>query len=356
MTTAGAPRLDSAGPIRAGEELDIAKVDAWLKERVELKGMPKVTQYSGGASNWTYRLEYENSDLILRRPPAGTKAKSAHDMGREYTVQKALAPVFPYVPEMVAHATDTSIIGVEFYVMKRIAGIIPRATLGVALDTDKTRELCLNVIDTLIALHKVDVNASGLSSLGKGAGYSARQIKGWSDRYQKARTWNVPKYTGIMSWLEKNTPEDVATCVVHNDFRFDNVVLDPSQPTKVIGVLDWELATLGDPLMDLGNSLAYWVQADDDFFARKTRRQPTHLPGMLTRREVVDYYCEKMALSPKNWAFYEVYGLFRLAGILQQINYRYHHKQTRNPAFKHFWLLVNYFHWRCSRIIRESGR
>jgi len=348
--------VDIAGAIRAGEELDAARVDEWLKPLVPgLAGSPKVTQFSGGASNWTYRLEYENHDLILRRPPAGTKAKSAHDMGREYKVQKALAPVFPYVPEMIAHCTDLSVIGVEFYVMRRIAGIIPRAKLGVSMSAEDTRTLCLHVIDTLIDLHKVDVEKSGLSSLGKGAGYAERQIKGWSDRYQKARTWNVPKYHSVIAWLEKNTPSDIATCVIHNDFRFDNVILDPNQPTNVIGVLDWELATLGDPLMDLGNSLAYWVQADDDFFARQTRRQPTHLPGMLTRDEVVAYYCKKTGFSPTNWAFYEVYGLFRLAGILQQINYRYHHRQTRNPAFKNFWLLVNYFHWRCKRILREHG-
>lgn len=348
---------DRAGAVRRGEDLDIAAVDAWLKPRVSgLSGTPKVTQYAGGASNWTYRLEYPTHDLILRRPPAGTKAKGAHDMGREYRVQQALAPVFPFVPEMIAHCADESVIGSEFYVMRRIAGIIPRKNLprGLTLTAEQTRTLCLNVLDTLIALHAVDVKASGLETLGKGSGYCKRQIDGWSERYRKARTWNVPRFTGVMDWLAANTPEDVATCLIHNDFRFDNVVLDERDPTRVIGVLDWEMATLGDPLMDLGNTLAYWVEAGDDRFIQLLRRQPTHLPGMLTRREVVVYYCSKTGLEPKNWAFYEVYGLFRLAVIVQQIYYRYHHRQTRNPAFRHFWLFVHYLHRRCRRIIRES--
>lgn len=348
---------DHAGAVRRGEDLDIAAVDAWLKPRVSgLSGTPKVTQYSGGASNWTYRLEYPTHDLILRRPPAGTKAKGAHDMGREYRVQQALAPVFPFVPEMIAHCADESVIGSEFYVMRRIAGIIPRKNLprGLALTTGQTRTLCLQVLDTLIALHAVDVKTGGLETLGKGSGYCKRQIDGWSERYRKARTWNVPRFTGVMDWLAANTPEDVATCLIHNDFRFDNVVLDAQDPTRVIGVLDWEMATLGDPLMDLGNTLAYWIEAGDDRFIQLLRRQPTHLPGMLTRREVVDYYCSKTGLEPQNWAFYEVYGLFRLAVIVQQIYYRYHHRQTRNPAFRHFWLFVHYLHRRCRRIIRES--
>ena len=158
-----------------------------------------------------------------------------------------------------------------------------------------------------------------------------------------------------MRWLAANLPAQERICVTHNDFRFDNVVLDPADPIRVIGVLDWELATLGDPLMDLGNTLAYWVEAGDDFLAQGTRRQPTHLPGMLTRREVIDYYCGRMGFDAHDFAFYEVYGLFRLSAIAQQIYYRYHHGQTRNPAFKRFWLFVNYLHWRCRRAIARQG-
>jgi aminoglycoside phosphotransferase (APT) family kinase protein len=343
---------------RAGEELDAAKVDAWLKGQVRgLMGTPEVSQYGGGASNWTYRLRYDSHDLVLRRPPAGAKAKSAHDMSREFRIQKALEASFPLVPEMVAFCDDASIIGVEFYVMRRIDGLIlgknpPRE---LTLDPARTRRLCLNFVDTLIALHRVDITSSGLEGLGRGPGYARRQIDGWCDRYKKARTWNVGRFEGVMSWLASHTPEDVATCVIHNDFRFDNVVLDPLDPTRLVGVLDWEMATLGDPLMDLGNALAYWVQADDDFFIRALRRQPTHLPGMLTRREVVAYYGERTGRTAPHWAFYEVYGLFRLAVIAQQIYYRYQRRETRNPSFRNFWLFVNYLGWRCGRIIGASA-
>jgi aminoglycoside phosphotransferase (APT) family kinase protein len=341
---------------RKGEELDVAAVDAWLKPRLPgLLGLPRVTQYTGGASNWTYRLEYDSHDLVLRRPPAGTRAKSAHDMGREFTVQQRLRPVFPFIPEMLALCDDPAPLGVPFYVMRRLDGIVPHARWDPRLEAGTLRRLCHNAVDTLVALHRVDPVAAGLGDLGPGSGYARRQIEGWSDRFRKARTWNVPGCERVMAWLQRNLPDDVMTCVVHNDFRLDNLVLDAADPTRVVGVLDWEMATLGDPLMDLGNSLAYWIEAGDDFVARATRRQPSQLPGMLSRRELVAYYCERMGLRPANWAFYEVYGQFRLAVIVQQIYYRYHHRQTRNPAFRHFWLLVHYLDWRCRRRIRTAG-
>lgn len=347
----------SAGRFRPGEELDVAAVDAWLKPRVPgLAGEPGATQYSGGASNWTYRLEYDGDDLVLRRPPAGTKAKSAHDMGREFRIQKALRPVFPFVPEMIAFCGDDSVIGCEFYVMRRVPGLILRARLpdGLVLDPATSRGMCESVLDRLVELHRVDVKAAGLEGLGRGTGYVLRQIEGWTDRYARARTWNVPRFTNVIGWLKAHAPDDVATCVVHNDFRLDNVVLDPGDPTRVVGVLDWEMATLGDPLMDLGNSLAYWVQADDDFIAQRTRRQPTHLPGMLTRREVAAGYFERSGLPPRDLAFYEVYGLFRLAAIAQQIYFRYARGQTRNPAFRRLWIMAHYLRWRCESRIRSA--
>ena len=350
--------IDQGGSIRHGEELDIQKVDRWLRQHLPdlAQELPEVTQYSGGASNWTYHLKYANHDLILRRPPAGTKAKGAHDMVREYNIQKQLKAVYPAVPEMIALCQDDAIIGCEFYIMRRIEGIIPRANLPkeLTMTKDEVHTLCTNTLDQLIALHQVDYRAAGLESIGKGSGYCKRQVDGWSGRYEKVKTWNVPSYKGIRKWLVDHTPEDSATCVIHNDWRFDNVVLDPAQPTKVIGVLDWEMATLGDPLMELGNVLAYWIQSNDDIILRKMRRQPTHLPGMLTRSEVVDYYQQRTGVEIKNWAFYEVAGLFRVAVIAQQIYYRYHHKQTDNPAFKNFWL-INWAIWRrCRQTIAAS--
>lgn len=350
--------IDDAGSVRSGEALDLSRLAPWLKQQMpHLHGQPQVTQYPGGASNWTYRVAYDNDDLILRRPPAGTKAKSAHDMGREFRLQQALRPFFPLVPQMHVHSDDEALIGAEFYVMQRLEGIIPRRNLpqGLNLSRDQVRTLCLNVIDTLVQLHQVDVEKAGLHNLGVGRGYARRQIDGWSRRYRDVPTWNVPSGQGIMEWLAAYVPSDGRMCVTHNDFRFDNVVLDPADPTRVIGVLDWELATLGDPLMDLGNMLAYWVQADDDFLARGSRRQPTHLPGMLTRAEVLEHYQSRTGFRPDDWRFYEVYGLFRLSVIVQQIYYRYHHRQTRNPAFRRFWVFVHYLHWRCRKAITKAS-
>jgi aminoglycoside phosphotransferase (APT) family kinase protein len=350
--------LDVGRPVRPGEALDVAAVDGWLKAEVpSLRGAPQVTQYAGGASNWTYRLEYENRDLILRRPPAGTKAKSAHDMAREHRVQQALRPVFPAVPAMVALCQDPTVIGVDFYVMERIAGLIPRKELppGLVLDEAQRRALCCALVDKLVELHRVDPAAIGLASLGRGPGYPRRQIEGWVDRYRKARTWNVGAFEGVRAWLEAHIPDDAGTCVIHNDWRLDNVVLAPEEPTRIIGVLDWELSTVGDPLMDLGCALAYWVEAGDDRLLRALRRQPTHLPGMLTRKEVVARYFEQSGRAPVDFTFYEVYGLYRLCGIAQQIYFRYFHKQTRNPAFRWFWIWVNYLGWRCRRILSERG-
>jgi aminoglycoside phosphotransferase (APT) family kinase protein len=343
--------------MRAGEELDVAAVDRWLATVAPgLEGPPEVTQYAGGASNWTYRLRYRNRDLVLRRPPAGTKARSAHDMAREHDIQLALKPAFPLVPTMVALCRDPAVLGAEFYVMERVDGLVPRARFpeGVRVGRAEARRLSLALVDALVALHAVDPRAAGLAALGRGPGYPRRQVEGWSARYEKARTWNVPSFSSVRAWLAERVPPDVASCVIHNDWRLDNVVLDRADPTRIVGVLDWEMATIGDPLMDLGGALAYWVHADDPLLLRATRRQPSDLPGMLRREEIVAHYLDRTGLRPASWAFYEVFGLFRVAAIAQQIYYRYHHRQTRNPAFKRFWILVNYLHWRCRGLMRRS--
>lgn len=349
---------DTANPIRDGESFDIARMHEWLSQQLDgLSGVPQVQQFSGGASNLTYLLRYPETDLILRRPPFGHKAKGAHDMAREYQIQQALKPHYPAIPKMVGLCQDPDVMDSDFYVMERIHGIIPRANMpkGLSLSKQDTRQLCQSVIDKLIELHQVDYQGAQLEHIGKGSGYVTRQINGWADRYEKSRTWNTPKWRYVIDWLKANMPSDIATVIIHNDFRFDNVVLAEDNPQHIIGVLDWEMATLGDPLMDLGNSLAYWVEADDDRFMQMLRRQPTHLPGMFSRQEVVDYYCDRMSLKPDNWLFYEVYGLFRLAVIVQQIYYRYHHKQTRNPAFKNFWLVNHYLHRRSKKLIKASN-
>ena len=215
--------IDVGGNVREGEELDVRAVGNWLIENdSEISGKVEVTQYSGGASNWTYRLKYDNADLILRRPPKGTKAKSAHDMAREFNVQNWLAPYYPVLPEMVALCQDESVIGCDFYVMQRIEGIIPRAKLPAELDFNEAqvRELCINVLDKLIELHQVPYQGTKLEQLGKGDGYCRRQVEGWDGRYEKAHTINVPNFTYVRKWLNENIPADSTSCVIHNDWRF----------------------------------------------------------------------------------------------------------------------------------------
>ena len=351
--------IDHAGQVRAGEEVDLAKVTAYLKAQgLDLQGEPELQQFPGGASNLTYLVHYANQDLILRRPPFGHIAKSAHDVVREAVIMRQLKPVYPKVPEIFAICEDTDVIGAPFYVMERLVGVIPRQNLQpeLGLDEAKTRQLCLNVLDTLIDLHKLDPKAAGLDSLGKGEGYVARQVEGWSKRYRAARTDDVGDFEVVMQWLHDKQPQqEVAISLIHNDFRFDNVVLDVNDPLKVIGVLDWEMATLGDPLMDLGSSLAYWVQADDDMFMKGSRRQPTNAKGMLTREEVIRYYAEKTGFSVDNFDFYTVYGLFRLAGIAQQIYKRFKEGNARNPVFATFGPFVKYLEQRCLGIIAKSA-
>ncbi|WP_370966891.1 phosphotransferase family protein [Amycolatopsis sp. cg9] len=345
--------------VRAEDAFDAAAVHAWLTTKVEGLGQepPRVRQFPGGASNLTYLLTYPDRELILRRPPAGHKAASAHDMRREYRVQHALRPVFPYVPRMLAFGDDESVLGGDFYVMEKLEGLILRGDLpaGLELSADQARELAGKVVDRLVDLHAVDVGKAGLADLGKGAGYVERQIRGWSDRYVAARTDNVGDFAEVRAWLAENQPAEVKICLIHNDYRLDNLVLDDPATLNITGVLDWELATLGDPLMELGSMLAYWVQAGDDDVMKASRRQPTHLPGMFTREEFVARYAEKTGLAIGDWRFYEVYGLFRLAAVLQQLYRRYREGATRNPAFKDFWQFVGYLDWRCREIIAKGS-
>ena len=346
--------------VRTEDAFDVAAVHAWLRGHADgvPDEAPTVCQFSGGASNLTYLLRYPSQDLILRRPPAGTKASSAHDMRREHRIQSALRPRFPYVPEMVALCTDGSVIGSDFYVMERIEGVVPRASMPPDVETGPgpMRALSERLVDLLVQLHAVDAEAVGLADLGRGAGYVARQVAGWSERYRRARTWNVPTFERVMAWLEAHRPDDVGACVIHNDFRLDNLVLDPDEPARVRGVLDWELATIGDPLMDLGSSLAYWVEAGDGFGLQRFRRQPSHLPGMLTRAEIVGRYCDRTGRSSERWPFYEVFGFFRIAGIAQQIYFRYHRRETSNPAFRNFWMAAHLLERRCRAAMRRADR
>lgn len=331
-----------AGTVRDEDAFDVAAVDGWLRGQVSglstLPGLPQVRQFAGGASNLTYLLSYGDRDLVLRRPPLGHKAASAHDMHREVVVQQSLRPFLDVVPQVYGFCEDLSVIGTPFYVMEYLRGTILGAELppGVDLDPDRARQLGETVIDTLADLHNVDVGAAGLDRLSKGPGYVRRQVEGWSRRWRDALTDDVPDGQAVVAWLVAHQPDDVAARLLHGDWKLDNLVVDLDGDPRIVGVLDWEMATVGDPLMDLGAAMAYWITADDEPLYGLLRRQPTHLPGMPTREQAVARYLDRTGLVVGDWGFYEVFGLFRLAVIIQQIWARYRAGQTTNPAFKHF--------------------
>ena len=332
--------------VRDEDAFDVAAMDSWLRTQLTglPDGLPAVEQFTKGASNLTYRLDYPDRSLVLRRPPAGTKAASAHDMGREVHVLEHLADPYPYVPTVRAYCTDESVIGSSFYVMDYLEGTILRPDNSYVLTPDSSADVGRVYVDRWADLHSVDVQAAGLADWGKGPGYVDRQIFGWSDRFRRARTDDVPDGEDVMNWLEANRPADVAACVIHGDWRLDNMVMDSASLSvgnepRIIGVLDWEMATIGDPLMDVGAALAYWIDstdADVDPAFASLKRQPSDLPGMPTRAEIMARYTDRMGFTDVNWGFYEVYGLFRLAVILQQIWARYQAGQTSNPAFAPF--------------------
>ena len=341
--------MSDQSDVRSEDAFDVAAMDVWLREELSdqaelAPGLPTVTQFTRGASNLTYRLTYSDREFVLRRPPAGTKAASAHDMGREVHVLTHIRDQFPYVPQVKANCTDSSVIGSPFYVMDYIAGTVLRPDTAQPLPAEQAQRVGHVYVERWADLHSVDVSAAGLDNWGKGLGYVDRQIAGWSDRYRRARTDDVPDGEAVMAWLNENRPADIAACVIHGDWRLDNMIMETSSlvsghDPQIVGVLDWEMATIGDPLMDVGAALAYWIDstdADNDPAYAALKRQPSDIPGMPTRAEIVRQYSQRMGFTNVEWIFYETYGLFRLAVILQQIWARFVAGQTTNPAFAQF--------------------
>ena len=324
--------------VRDEDRFDLAKMHTWLRPFINEDQLPEVMQFRSGASNLTYLLRYLGRELVLRKPPVGTKAASAHDMKREYLIQSRLQSVYPLVPKMIALCEDQSVMGSDFYVMERVEGEIFRRDIPAGITATDISVMADSLINGLVQLHAVD--SSILKELNKGAGYVQRQVEGWSKRYRNALTDDVPAAEKLMAWLAANQPDDVDSCIIHGDWRIDNVVFDLAN-ARIAGVLDWELATVGDPLMDLGSALAYWVDRDDETAFASLRRQPSHLPGMPTRAEFVERYLQLSGRKCADFTFYEVFGLFRLAVIIQQIWARYRAGQTTNPAFAGFGDAVN---------------
>jgi aminoglycoside phosphotransferase (APT) family kinase protein len=350
---------DRPAKVREGEELDGKKVGEFLKDSIPgLEGDLVVEQFPSGFSNLTYMIKVGERDLVLRRPPFGRKAKTAHDMGREYRILSALNPVFPYCPKTLVYTDDESVMGAPFYVMERIRGIIIRKDLpkGLEYTPEEARRLCENLLDVQYELHSVDYKKIGLEDFGKPEGYVRRQVEGWSRRYIEARTPDAPDYEKVMEWLHEKMPGEIdKVSIIHNDYKLDNVVLSPENPLEIIGVLDWEMSTLGDPLMDLGSSIAYWIEENDPPNLQAIRIMPTNMPGALTRKELVDRYAERLGISIENFDFYLCFGIFRLAVIAQQIYYRFYHGQTKDERFQMLIFAVQILEETALNLMEESN-
>ena len=330
--------IDRARRVRPGEELDVERLSGWLRDGVPgFEGPLTIEQFPGGYSNLTYLLRAGGRELVLRRPPVGASIKTAHDMGREFRILTRLRPVFPCLPRAIAACEDPGVIGAPFYVMERVRGTIARSEqvlIDLGLDASAVGALAQAFVKTMADLHAVDWAAAGLGDLGKPEGYVARQVRGWSERYLKARTDEVPAVERAAAWLAEHQPAESGAAVIHNDFKFDNLVLDPDRPTVVRAVLDWEMATLGDPLMDLATTLGYWVDPDDpQGWQQMVPGRVTLMPGMLSREGLVGAYEAVTGRRVGHPVFLYVFGVFKVAVIAQQIYARYRQGLTRDPRF-----------------------
>lgn len=321
--------------IRPGEELDLAKLEDFFEKQLGFTGRLVIEQYPHGHSNLTYFIRLGNREFVLRRPPFSSKVKTAHDMGREYRVLSKLHSAYPVAPKVVLYGDDDSVLGAPFYLMEPIHGIIIRKDppRGLAFPADAARRLSESFIEALVALHGLDYQAIGLGDLGRPEGYLARQVRGWVERYYGSQTHDLPEVARIAAWMEEHAPKTSDAALIHNDYKYDNIVLGPSDITKITGLLDWEMATLGDPLADLGTALAYWVEANDPEDLQKIRWSPSTYPGSMTRAELVEYYERLTGRDISQMGFYLVFARFKIAVIVQQIYYRYHQGLTTDRRF-----------------------
>lgn len=326
-------------PIRDGEELDIEKLRPFLRDKLGSAGnLVAIEQFPGGHSNLTYLLRFEREEYVLRRPPLGTVAPKAHDMAREFRILEAVAPHFPPAPRVELLCEDPEVTGAVFYLMERRRGVVlrreaPSAYSGIE---NYPRLVSEAFIDCLAELHSIDIRPHGLDALGRPEGFLERQVKGWSRRWQQAKTEELPEMEVLSRWLIEQRPVSPSATLVHNDFKLDNLMLDPEDPGRVTAVLDWEMATVGDPLVDLGIVLCYWPQAGDPRARREAISPLTTNPGWLSRRELLDRYQERTGCDLSAIRYYEIFGIFKLAVVLQQIYHRYFAGQTQDVRFRDF--------------------
>lgn len=328
--------LDGAVAVRPGETLDLTALDTYLSASLpELSGELSVEQFPSGFSNLTYLLRKGSHEMVLRRPPFGAQVKSGHDMQREHTVLSALSGPYPHAPKPLILCTDHDVLGCDFYVMERRRGLILRNALPESMqgDPELFGNMCESVVDGLADLHAVDLKTTGLDQLDRGPSYVKRQVEGWLRRLERAKTSPLPDFETVGAWLGEHMREDVTHTLIHNDYKFDNVMLDPANPTRIVAVLDWEMCTVGDPLMDLGTTLGYWTEPGDDPVWQAMGLSPTASPGGLTRVQIAQRYADKTGRDVSDVLFYYAFGLLKIGVIVQQIFYRFAKGHTKDPRF-----------------------
>ena len=325
--------------VRPGEELDVAALAVYLRGQIQGSGPLEIEQFPNGHSNLVYLVRSGRREYVLRRPPLGPVAPKAHDMAREYRVLKAVHPHFPEAPQVFLLCEDAGVLGGAFFLMERRRGIVIRdaAPADLAAIPDYPRLLSEAFIDCLTRLHAIDVEQSGLSSLGKAEGFVERQVRGWADRWTRAQIEELVEMDRVIQWLHERLPSTREATLVHNDYKLDNVMIRPAG-NGIEAVLDWEMATVGDPLADLGLTLCYWTWAN--VAAQENGHAPavtiTTQPGWYSRERLLQRYAERTGRDVAGVGYYEVLGVFKLAVILQQIYYRFRRGQTHDQRFRHF--------------------
>lgn len=323
-------------PVRPDEQLDASVVAGYLRGRLPESDRPlEILQFPGGHANLTYLLRFGDREYVLRRPPLGPIAPRSHDMVREYRALAALGPYFAPAPRVFVLCEDPAVIGAPFFVMERRHGLVVRRTMPpeIADEPAVRRRIGEAAIDTLADLHAVPVAGTPVAALGKPVGFVERQIRGWADRWQRAKTEELAAMDTLAEWLIARIPPANRATVVHNDFKLDNMMLDARDPGHVVAVLDWDMTTLGDPLIDVGTLLGYWPEANDPPERLAIAMQPTYLDGFPTRAEIVARYAARSGRDLGAIGFFETFALFKLAVVLQQIYVRFVRGQTKDERF-----------------------